>query len=79
MDNVRDILEYFKVRHWTFQNRNTRNLWQNLTAEDRELFFFDMSSISWEYFLKAMCLGLRVYLVNDDIYTIPAARKKWKR
>lgn len=79
MNNVRDILQYFRIRVWTFKNNNTQSLWDNLSEKDKELFFFDMSNLSWEYFLQAMCLGLRVYLVNDDIYTIPAARKKWQR
>nr|UYO73019.1 fatty acyl-CoA reductase [Phenacoccus solenopsis] len=79
MNDVREILTYFRQRDWTFVNTNTQQMWQNLTKEDKQLFFFNMSEISWEYFLQAMCLGLRVYLVNDDIDTIPAARKKWKR
>lgn len=79
MNGVRETLTYFRERNWTFKNPNTQELWRNLSNEDKELFFFNMSDFSWEYFLRAMCLGLRVYLVNDDIDTLPAARKKWKR
>lgn len=79
MNDVREILTYFRERQWVFKNTNTQHLWENLSNEDKQLFFFNMTDFSWHYFLQAMGLGLRVYLVNDDIHTLPAARIKWKR
>ncbi|XP_065213885.1 fatty acyl-CoA reductase wat-like [Planococcus citri] len=79
MNDVREILTYFRSRNWVFKNHNTQELWQSLSNEDKQLFFFNMTDFSWEYFLQAMCLGLRVYLVNDDIHTLPEARIRWRR
>lgn len=79
IDKVRDILAYFSNKEWTFTNNNILALWETLNSQDKELFNFDIHQLSWEYFSQAHCLGLRVYLVKDDIHTLPAARKKWEK
>ncbi|XP_050540840.1 fatty acyl-CoA reductase wat-like isoform X2 [Daktulosphaira vitifoliae] len=79
LDKVRETLAYFANKEWTFVNDRILRLWDTLDSQDRELFNFDVRQISWEYFSQAHCLGLRVYLVKDDIHTLPNARKKWER
>lgn len=79
IDQVRHILAYFALRQWTFINDNVLALWDTLDSQDKDLFNFDINQLSWEYFSQAHCLGLRVYLVKDDIHTLPVARKKWKK
>ncbi|XP_050422306.1 fatty acyl-CoA reductase wat-like [Adelges cooleyi] len=79
IDKVRDILAYFSDKEWTFINDRTLKLWDTLDSQDKELFNFDIHQLSWEYFSQAHCLGLRVYLVKDDIHTLPSARKRWER
>lgn len=79
LSKVADILEYFAGRKWKWSNENVQKLWDQLTPEDQELYFFDVSQMRWEYHAEALCLGLRVYLVNDDIHTLPAARRKWQK
>ncbi|XP_025415733.1 fatty acyl-CoA reductase wat-like [Sipha flava] len=79
IDKVRDILAYFSDKEWTFTNHRLMALWETLSSQDKELFNFDINQLSWEYFSQAHCLGLRVYLVKDDIHTLPAARKKWEK
>lgn len=79
IDKVRDILAYFSNKEWTFVNDRIIKLWETQDSQDKELFNFDVNQISWEYFAQAHCLGLRVYLVKDDIHTLPEARKKWDK
>nr|XP_018907044.1 PREDICTED: putative fatty acyl-CoA reductase CG5065 [Bemisia tabaci] len=76
---VEDTLEYFSNKEWTFHNNNVQNLWKQMTPEDQNIFFFDMAQMSWEYHTEALCLGMRVYLLKDDVDTLPEARKKWNR
>lgn len=78
-NEVSDKLAYFANRNWKFSNNRTLELWETLDNRDKEIFNFDINQISWEYFSQAHCLGLRVYLVKDDLKTLPAARKKWER
>ncbi|VVC44679.1 Hypothetical protein CINCED_3A006734 [Cinara cedri] len=79
IDKVRDILAYFSDKEWTFINKRLLGMWDTLDKQDQELFNYDIHQLSWEYFSQAHCLGLRVYLVKDDIHTLPAARKKWEK
>ncbi|XP_065204287.1 fatty acyl-CoA reductase wat-like [Planococcus citri] len=79
LNRALEVTAYFRARHWVFKNNNIQELWQKLSNEDKQLFFFNAADFSWEYFLQAMGLGLRVYLANDDIHTLPAARIKWRR
>ncbi|XP_001946873.2 fatty acyl-CoA reductase wat [Acyrthosiphon pisum] len=79
IDKVSDILAYFTGKEWTFPNNRLLALWDTLDGRDKELFNFDIHQLSWDYFCQAYCLGLRVYLVKDDIHTLPAARKKWEK
>lgn len=79
IDKVSVILAYFANKQWTFTNDRVMKLWDSMDDQDKKLFNFDIKSLSWEYFAQAHCLGLRVYLVKDDIHTLPAARKKWEK
>lgn len=79
IDKVIHILKYYSNKEWTFTNNRVLELWETLNSQDKELFNFDIYQLSWDYFSQAHCLGLRVYLVKDDIHTLPEARKKWDR
>ncbi|XP_046659931.1 fatty acyl-CoA reductase wat-like [Homalodisca vitripennis] len=79
LDKFADTMTYFANRIWTFKNDNTQMLWRSLSDKDKKLFFFDMAQMSWEYHAQALCLGLRVYLLKDDVDTLPKARRKWNR
>lgn len=54
-------------------------MWKSLTPQDKEIFPFDIRQVIWERYACAFVLGARIYLLRDDIDTLPAARKKIKR
>jgi alcohol-forming fatty acyl-CoA reductase len=56
-----------------------QKLWLNLNTEDKKLFYFDMSSLDWEEYIKEYMKGMRVYLFKDDLSNAADARKKWRR
>lgn len=72
-------MRYFFDREWIFKRDRVSKLWENLAPTDKELFFFDITQLSWERYTPMLLLGLRVYLLKDDICTLPTARRKWKR
>lgn len=79
LNQAKDTLNYFIEKQWTFMNNNTFTLWNSLNSHDKELFNFDINQLCWDQYGQANFLGLRVYLLNEDIDTLPAARKKLKR
>ncbi|XP_044735153.1 fatty acyl-CoA reductase wat-like [Chrysoperla carnea] len=74
-----DVIAYFALKEWKFKNNNVQQLWKSLTPDDKKLFTFDMKELDWTKFMETHCLGLRMYLVKDDLSTLPQARKRWQR
>jgi fatty acyl-CoA reductase len=50
-----------------------------MSEADQKLFFFDIKEMSWDYYARACAIGLRLYLVKDDLHTLKNARIKWER
>jgi len=73
------VIEYFSMREWDFHTFNFFNLWAKLDPKDQKLFFFDMRSMNWDQFLEHYFVGIRQYLLNDPLETVPEALKKWNR
>lgn len=74
-----NIISYFSTQGWSFDDDNVQSLWKGLSDVDKQHFNFDIKSMDWNQHHQSHCLGLRVYLVNDDLKTLPQAKKVWKR
>ncbi|XP_026483465.2 fatty acyl-CoA reductase wat-like [Vanessa tameamea] len=74
-----NILFYFSTQDWRFEDAGARRLWARTARADRAVFPFALADMSWDYMAETFLLGLRVYLVKDDLSTLPEARKKWNR
>nr|AID66650.1 fatty acyl reductase [Agrotis segetum] len=74
-----NILFYFSTQDWKFSDNNVRNMWNSLSPDDRVVFPFSIGEMSWERMCETFLVGLRVYLVKDDLSTLPEARKKWTK
>lgn len=79
MKKANTALAYFANNQWEFCDKNTVSLWKNLSEADKNIFFFDIKNMSWDYYSKACAIGLRLYLVKDDLHTLKDARIKWKK
>lgn len=59
------ILGPFACKSWRFDMRNTDHLRQQMSEEDRRIYYFDMVSLNWkEYFVQAL-RGMRQFLGNE--------------
>ncbi|KAJ0182878.1 hypothetical protein K1T71_000854 [Dendrolimus kikuchii] len=76
---VAHILFYFSMQDWKFDDHNVQSMWKGLDPKDRVVFPFSIGEMSWEYMLETFLVGLRVYLLKDDLSTLPEARRKWNR
>ncbi|KAI5640449.1 male sterility protein domain-containing protein [Phthorimaea operculella] len=74
-----NILFYFSTQDWQFSDTQVRAMWSSLSEQDKAVFPFSIGEMSWEYMCETFLLGLRVYLLKDDLSTLPEARKKWNR
>ncbi|RVE43125.1 hypothetical protein evm_012204 [Chilo suppressalis] len=74
-----NILFYFSTQDWKFSDRNVRGMWSSLSNADKAMFPFSLREMSWVRLCETFLIGLRVYLIKDDLSTLPEARKKWNR
>ncbi|XP_044763431.1 fatty acyl-CoA reductase wat-like [Coccinella septempunctata] len=74
-----DVLSYFALREWRFQNHNLQNLWDRMPPEDKKQFHFSMKDFDWDTYFHFYVRGGRAYLLKDPLDTIPKGRVKyWK-
>lgn len=73
------VISYFSSQQWQFRDDSVVKLWERLNPADRQIFNFDIQNIDWEEYIKHMIPGIRVYLINDPVDTIPTGKIKYRR
>ncbi|XP_057663817.1 fatty acyl-CoA reductase wat-like isoform X1 [Diorhabda carinulata] len=73
------VLSYFTKKTWIFKSNNVQRVCKKLSKRDNEIFFCDLSQINWDEYSKHFIRGIRIYLVNDPMETLPQAIVRWKR
>lgn len=73
------VLEYFVLNEWEWNHSNTDALGGALSPEDQETFYFDASIIHWPTYTENYCLGTKMYVLKEDLTSLPAARAHIKR
>ncbi|XP_074600698.1 putative fatty acyl-CoA reductase CG5065 [Brevipalpus obovatus] len=74
-----DQLVFFATRQWQFKSINLPELHDQLQGVDQETFCFDVRKIDWPTYLKDYYMGIRTFILKEDISTIPSARRKLRR
>ncbi|KAL3270571.1 hypothetical protein HHI36_021108 [Cryptolaemus montrouzieri] len=74
-------LALFAVNEWKYTNDNTQALWNNLSPIDKKLFDFSLSqeNFNWNSYISILGGGVRLYLLKDNMETIPKAIKKYRK
>jgi fatty acyl-CoA reductase len=79
LDKALACLDYFTVRTWTWSNHNSERLWQVMSEEDKETFFFDISSINWKTYYEGYVDGARQFMLKEDPAKIPENKVRYRR
>lgn len=74
-----EVLSYFSTREWKMTNDNVNFLWGRLTEADKQLFNFDLNSIDWQEYFRVHCVGIRQFILKEDMDTIPEAMKRRRK
>lgn len=72
------MLEKFIFTEWKFHNKNTIMLSKTMSPVDKEMFNFDVGGLEWIEYFSNLVLGVRLYLNNESLKTLPAAKNKNK-
>ena len=65
------------LSQWT--HNNSDKLLALMSPEDRQTFDFDIRKMNWQIYIKRYCLGLKQYLLHEDLADLPKARQNIKR
>ncbi|XP_049982449.1 fatty acyl-CoA reductase 2 isoform X1 [Alexandromys fortis] len=73
------MLEYFINHSWEWSTNNTEMLLSELSPEDQRVFNFDVRQLNWLEYIENYVLGVKKYLLKEDLAGIPKARQHLKR
>ncbi len=65
--------------HIQWSNRNCDRLLSVMSAQDRNMFDFNLRNLDWEEYTNNFCMGTKRYLLKEDMANLPKARKHMKR
>ncbi|KAK4023769.1 hypothetical protein OUZ56_009167 [Daphnia magna] len=71
--------EFFTTHQWRFISKNWIRLMNEMSAEDRDIFYFDVGNINWRNYFESYILGVRLYGFREDISNLPLARRNLNR
>ncbi|XP_044739879.1 putative fatty acyl-CoA reductase CG5065 [Chrysoperla carnea] len=74
--------EFFALNEWHFHTKNIKSLIYDLRTHtsDHEEFECDITNgFEWDPYVKSYMLGIRKYVLKDDIDSLPNARKRLQR
>jgi len=49
-----------------------------MSPGDQQIFDCDVRSLDWPEYLKVYALGVRLFVLKEDLDTLPAAKRKLK-
>ncbi|XP_018574782.1 fatty acyl-CoA reductase wat-like [Anoplophora glabripennis] len=73
------VISYFSTRQWVFRSGNVQRLIGKMSEKDKKIFFCDLKDLDWDIFFQTYLRGVRVYLMQDPMDSLPEAKKKWNR
>ncbi|XP_058414560.1 fatty acyl-CoA reductase 2-like isoform X2 [Diceros bicornis minor] len=72
------LVEYFIKQTWEWSTDNTEMLMSRLSPEDRRVFNFDVCQLNWLEYIENYVLGVKKYLLKEDMAGIPEAKQHLK-
>ncbi|KAG5682531.1 hypothetical protein PVAND_011878 [Polypedilum vanderplanki] len=73
------VLQYYTTREWLFKNENFRKLRDDMNAIDQQRFYCDLSKIDYNDYILNYILGIRKFILNESLSSLPKARAKLMR
>ncbi|CAB1322844.1 unnamed protein product [Coregonus sp. 'balchen'] len=69
------VLEYFTSHSWVWKTDNVTMLMNQMGADDKRTFNFDVRQLNWAEYMENYCMGTKKYVLNEAESGLPAARK----
>ena len=72
-------LEFFTTNQWRFISNNSFHLLDVMSIKEQEIFYFDVRKINWQNYFDSYVLGVKNFVLKEDLSTLPLARSNLKR
>lgn len=79
LDRVCTELGFFTTNGWRWDTRNFQALVRSLSEHDRHEFECDMSTLHWPSYVESMCIGVKKFLLHEDMARVHIARRTQTR
>lgn len=79
LDRVCAELGFFTTHGWKWENRNGQALQSSMNDVDRKEFDVDMSTLHWPSYVEGMCVGVKKFLLKEDMARVHVARRTQRR
>ncbi|KAG5683857.1 hypothetical protein PVAND_013119 [Polypedilum vanderplanki] len=78
---AQDTGDYFVLNDWNFNSKNLKRIIRaaNQTQLDANEFCCDVTSLDWDDYIGRYMMGIRTYVLKDDISSLPKARQKLQK
>ncbi|XP_026483587.2 putative fatty acyl-CoA reductase CG5065 [Vanessa tameamea] len=74
-----EVFHRYTIKEWCFKNEYFRSLSKRISKEDNEIFYTDTLLFNWDDYIKNYILGAKEFCCNEDLSTLPYARKLNRR
>lgn len=72
-------LHYFITNQWHFRNNNFMDLQSRILDCDLKDWDYDFTAENLQKYMFYCLIGVKQFLLKEDLSTLPAARKHFKR
>lgn len=81
LDGFMDILSYYTLNDWVFNDFNTQELLKKLSPTDQKLFPFDATKINWNKLVYNYTSGMKAIIVKESFHPkeLDLCFKRWDR
>uniref|UniRef100_A0A7M5UXY2 Fatty acyl-CoA reductase n=1 Tax=Clytia hemisphaerica TaxID=252671 RepID=A0A7M5UXY2_9CNID len=79
IDSSISTLDFFIQNEWKWGHTEFSKILKAVPEDDKEAFDFDMRKIDWSNYYADMTIGVKKFLVKDDMAELPKARNIHRR
>lgn len=79
LDRAVEEYSFFTARGWKWETRNGEAMLASMSEADKQLFDFDLSKLHWPTYVENQCVGIKKFLMREDMARLDVALKGQRR
>ncbi|KJE91335.1 male sterility protein [Capsaspora owczarzaki ATCC 30864] len=79
LGKLMEAYNFFTSNHWRWEQTNTDALLAEMLPAERETYNFDMRTIDWRSYIEMYCIGIKKFILKEDMSRLWVARQQHQR